>query len=119
MRPSAKPTTTIGAGRRIASLGIQAGARNSPTLVALDWYNEAEDLFSTSYEYVCHGYRALQDFGGSFNLDNLGSYMGTLYVTPAGNHAVIGQIKELEPNRESLRQMSGELPLRATEFRRR
>lgn len=107
-------------GRRTAiallTLDIDAGQTNDETFVALDWYNEAEDLFSNSMTYVCHGYSELQDISGSFTLGGLGSFFGTLYATPFGTDAIQGQIKELEPNRETLRNWFHDANLRSTTF---
>lgn len=110
-------------GRRTAigllTLDVQAGFQNNTTVVALDWYNEAEDKFSTSLEYVCHVYRELQTISNSFTLGGLGSFYGTLYVTPFGTDAIQGQIKELEPNRETLRNWFHDAVLRSTTFQGR
>lgn len=110
-------------GRRSAlavlTLDIDAGFQNDPTVIAVDWYNEAEDIFSTSHEYVCHDYQELQDISAAFTLGNLGSFYGTLYVTPFGTDAIQGQIKELEPNRETLRNLFHDAVLRSTTFQGR
>ncbi len=110
-------------GRRSAlallTLDVSAGFQNDPTVVALDWYNEDEDLFSTSLEYVCHVYKELQDISSAFELGPLGSFLGTLYVTPFGTDAILGQIKELEPNRETLRSLFHDDKERETVFQGR
>lgn len=110
-------------GRRSAiallTLDIQAGFQNEPTVVALDWWNQAEDIFSTSHEYICHTYKELQEISGQFNLGNLGSFYGNMRITPFGTDAIQGQIKELEPNRETLRNFFHDADLRSTTFQSR
>ena len=98
----------------LLSLDIQAGASNPPTGVALDWWNETEDVFSTSLQYVCQVRIPLKDASSAFTLGGLGSFYGNLKVTPAGPGAVLGFIEELEPNRRTLRVLSTDGPPRTS-----
>ena len=86
----------------LLTLDILAGSENDPTVVAIDWYNESEDRFSTSVEYVCHFYAELQDIDVGFNQVLLGSAYGTVSISPIGTDAIQGQLLEIEPNRELL-----------------
>jgi hypothetical protein len=87
-------------------MSVPCGVRrpmHPPTVVAVDWWNEAEDVFSTSHQYVCQTRRSLTGLSSSFSQSGLGSFHGNLRITPAGRDAVIGFIEEVEPNRRTLR----------------
>lgn len=97
------------AGRRSAlalvNLDTIPGIANDATQVAIDWYSESEDLFSGSLEFYCHTYVDLHQINGGFRTPTLGSLYGSLEVTPLGAHRVLGQIREIEPNRSTLRSL--------------
>ena len=54
---------------------------------------------------MCQIRAELSDVSGHFTLGGLGSFFGSLRVTPAGPGAVLGFIEEREPNRRTLRPM--------------
>ncbi len=92
-------------GLALLNLDARAGASNDPTQVAIDWHNAAEDRFSGGLEFYCHVYRELHEINGGFRIGTLGSYNGNLEITPLGGAPVIGQIHEIEPNRDTLRSL--------------
>jgi hypothetical protein len=114
----------------LLTLDIEAGAQNLPTFVALDAWNQDEEVFSGSIEYVCHVRVRMDDevnaaqpgagvqSGGSFGLaSGLGSAYGLLQITPLTNdHAVLGAIMEQGQNRQTMRGLFHDDQIRPTTF---
>ena len=100
----------------LMTLDVEAGAQNDSTLVALNWWNEQEDEFSGSLEYVCQVKIDLADISGLFEIGNFGSFYGSLRISPLNQHAILGFIEEVEPNRRTLRPLFTDNVPRMTTF---
>jgi len=84
---------------------ISAPLLNPPTQMALDWWNQSEDVFSSSIEYRCMVRQKLRDIDESFAKDSLGSFYGNLRAVPFGNEGIVGVLEEIEPHRGTLRNL--------------
>jgi hypothetical protein len=113
--------TTSGNGNQkselsLATLDIQAGAQNSPTLVNWRAYNELEEEFSGSVEYVCHVRVRTDDEvgpvagagmqgGNAIARNNFGTTFGKINLFPFGTDAIVGWITEYTANRMTYRNL--------------
>jgi hypothetical protein len=87
---------------------IKAGLANPTANLAVHWWNQFEDEFSTTEQFTCWEKVALEDISGNFAATSLGTAYGSVRVesVTSGNYspAILGVIRETGPG-PTLRRM--------------
>ena len=81
----------------LLTLDTIAGQHNPATSVDIDFFNENEVPFSTSYKYVCWGRTPLHEIDLNFTAANLGTATGSMVLWPAAKCPVPGGCPPLVP----------------------
>ena len=86
-------------GSRITLLTLDtlAGMQNPPAVAFVDFWNAAEEPFSSSVEFICWTERQLDTIDANFLEENLGSTHGSMKLTPFPNCPLPGGCPPLVP----------------------
>lgn len=93
-------TTEPEAGSRLTlvDLNILAGMQNPPSNMFIDFWNAAEEPFSTSYEFICWGDTRLDDIQANFLETNLGTTYGSMLIQPYATCPIAGTCPPIQPH---------------------
>ena len=81
----------------LLTLDTLAGQQNPAALAFIDFWNAAEEPFSSSVEFVCWTEKQLDAIDVNFLEENLGTTYGSMKITPAPNCPVPGGCPPMEP----------------------
>jgi len=74
----------------LLTLDTLAGMQNPPAYAFVDFWNSAEEPFSSSVEFVCWTEKQLDAIDSNFLEENLGTTYGSLKITPFPNCPIPG-----------------------------
>lgn len=86
----ANPASTVGSRLLLLDIGAALGKRNPISSVLVDFWNSAEEPFSSSWEFVCWTEASLDQIDANFLADNLGTTHGSMRVESALSCPVAG-----------------------------
>jgi hypothetical protein len=81
----------------LLTLDTLAGQQNPAALAFIDFWNAAEEPFSSSVEFVCWTEKQLDAIDANFLEENLGTTYGSMKITPSPNCPIPGGCPPLQP----------------------
>lgn len=81
----------------LLTLDTLAGQQNPAALAFIDFWNAAEEPFSSSIEFVCWTEKQLDAIDANFLEENLGTSYGSMKITPVANCPIPGGCPPLNP----------------------
>lgn len=81
----------------LLTLDTLAGQQNPAALAFVDFWNAAEEPFSSSVEFICWTEKQLDAIDANFLEENLGTTYGSMKITPAENCPVPGGCPPMVP----------------------
>jgi hypothetical protein len=81
----------------LLTLDTLAGQQNPAALAFVDFWNAAEEPFSSSVEFICWTEKQLDAIDANFLEENLGTTYGSMKITPAANCPIPGGCPPMIP----------------------